>query len=165
MWHYGWVSLIVRHHCTGHMSVFCFVIFYLGYVALRAGVSHPKTPPHRSYVCFLFLLKIHNWPVSNCVDLWPVFIINWLKRAFWLQTQARKSKLEVQKGPQGMEVFSKWSITFKSSRFTLDYLYNDWRSMTASLNTLQKILCSIFICLTSSSYLYQHLIDLRLNIK
>ena len=119
----------------------------------------------------------------TCVDLWPVFLKNRLKIAFWLQISACTSAL--QKGSQGIEILSKRSITFKNSQLKdhsaqkyclSDKSYSrvaglcqnictmtDGQSLHLSLFIFKKNLHSIFICATPQSYLYQHSIDFRIN--
>ena len=83
-----------------------------------------------------------------------------------------------------VEVLSKWQITLKNNRFALDYLYNDWQSMTAfltvyftkklpffyvshliyiNISTSVYLYQHINISLINNSYLYQHFIDFRIN--
>ena len=73
MMHYVWVSVILSHHRAGPMSIFV----------------------ENTYQLYLYIENIcidRNWPVT-CVSNQP------FKIGFWLQTQARTWKPELQKGP------------------------------------------------------------------
>ena len=116
-WNHGWVSIIIRNYpakfcghrpcrrryillLIGHATSHDHVIN--GFCGIHGSVSHPKSTPCKSYIiCISRYLYI-------CIDLWHVFLTNWLKRAFWLQTQACTPNLELQKVPYGIEALYKW---------------------------------------------------------
>ena len=120
-----------------------------------------------------------------------IFIKNVYKKVFWLQRQARLTVHDFQNWRQGLELLSKWLITFKTNQFILGYLYNDfitlqnWRQglellskwlITFKTNqfilgylyndyiTLPSLINKTYIAFSYTSYLYQHSTDFRMNV-
>ena len=105
----SWVSS--PHHKPIHCQIFCgnrvcrrvYIVLYwsFDFTCLRVQwvLWHygwvPLIQVTTAHVLCQFLLRIHNLPVMTCVNLWPVFLTNRLKRPFQLQTQARSSKIEL----------------------------------------------------------------------
>ena len=103
----GWAPLIISHYPDnfyGHRpSRIGDILFLIGHVTSCdhvvnglygiIGRSLPTLVTTTQALC-KFLLKIHNLPVITCVDQWPAFLKNKLKKAFWMQTSARISTLE-----------------------------------------------------------------------
>ena len=116
IWHHEWVSVIISQY----PAKFCCnkpwrrgdILLLIGHVILHDHVVNGFCGIMGGCLSFYatttqvlcqFFLKIHNWLVMTCVDLWTAFLTYQWKRAFWLQTQARTSNLNFKRDHRASE--------------------------------------------------------------